>query len=231
MVDGEIGEVEERVAHRGVLPVEYSYLVVVEEVFVEQIVVAKGDRPEGTGFADSFQDAQRPRKVERLSDALIEGDLVVVAHDLEGIEECGNRSGVVDSVKRRGDLAQHGLRRELLRQHWSTFKKAGHEVVPGRGLVEHFGGDADGGRQLIGRRFVIAVDAQQRGVVSGDAHDHFLVTEVSEEVGVGHAAGQSFHVHRSSRPQGLEQFFDRGCHRPMLSLDPKVATGSYPYGL
>src|ERR1039457_7224152 len=129
MIDGEIGQVEEGIAHAGVLPVEDAQLAVVQEVFVEQSVVAKGRGPKSARHTYLIHDPKSPREVEGFLNAFRNSNLVIILHHRKWIEDGGNASRFVDPSQRVGHLAQHWFGRKFDGWHGPAGEKTRHQVV------------------------------------------------------------------------------------------------------
>ena len=103
VVDAEVAEIEERIAHPGVLPVDDpDARAVVDEVRVEQIVVA-GTRLQRRGEAGHLDPAtdRRGRLVRRRDrDPAGRGQRPVGLHDPERHEQARDRRTVVDPPQR-----------------------------------------------------------------------------------------------------------------------------------
>ena len=106
MVDAEVAEIEERVAHPGVFPVDDpDPRAVVDEVRVEQVVVARPqlDRVRQEGHLDPAAD-RRGRVVRRRDgDPARERQRPIRLDDPKRHEQPGDRRPVVDPAQRVGD--------------------------------------------------------------------------------------------------------------------------------
>ena len=108
VVDGEVREVEEAVAHSRVLPVDDAEtLAVVQEVGVQEIVVTRDRSVGGTSLRDSSSDLVCP--IERLGHApsTVERCLPVRLDHAEGVEHPGDLRAVVERAQRH----RHALQR------------------------------------------------------------------------------------------------------------------------
>ena len=102
VVDAEVAEVEERVAHPGVLPVDDpDPCPVVDEVGVEQVVVAgpQLERRREAGELDPPADRRGQLVLDGDRDAAREGERSVGLDDPQRDEQPGNRRPVVDAAE------------------------------------------------------------------------------------------------------------------------------------
>src|SRR5918996_254913 len=135
VVHSEVAEVEERVAHPGVLPVDdHHALAVVQEVRREQVVVAREGLVVGV-LAHRLH--HLPRVVACVLEALRQRaaaalrDLRVVAHDL-GDVEVGRQfeARVVEAAQRLADLVDVARLAQLGGGHLPALDEARHEAGP-----------------------------------------------------------------------------------------------------
>ena len=106
MVDAEVAEVEERVAHPRVLPVDDpDPRAVVDEVGVEQVVVARPELERGgqAGQLDPPPDRLAQLVLGRDRDAARQRQRPVRLHDPERHEQPRDGRTVVDAAERIGD--------------------------------------------------------------------------------------------------------------------------------
>ncbi len=108
VVDREVREIEEAVAHARVLPVDDAEpLAVVEEVRVQEVVVARDGRVGCASLLDPRGDLVRP--IERLGHApsAVERCLPVRLDHAEGVEHSGDLRTVVERAQRRRHALEH----------------------------------------------------------------------------------------------------------------------------
>ena len=176
MVDREVREVEEHVAHPRVLPVDDpDSPAVVDEVRVEEVVVA---RPLWRGAAQLLDppcDLPRPGVRGRHLGAAIERRRAVVLDDPERVEASRDgRPGVHRPEGVRDALERLGLTHPL--ERWDrAFEEARHEPALRFEEVDDLGPDADrcGGPRRL--ELGPAVDPEQLGPLPGNAEDEHPV--------------------------------------------------------
>src|SRR5207248_4765917 len=162
MVDGEIAEIEETVAHSRVLPIhDPDGDAVIDEVGVEQIVVAEHRWLRAKGALD--------RDPDGLGGFVRRGQTPAVAHrgqrvgldDPEGRE--GTRDGprLVDPSQRLRDSLQHDRLVERVIADRLSFDETCDEHSLGLDEGDHVRPDARGRREMAGLALHPAVDTQQ----------------------------------------------------------------------
>ena len=215
VVDGQVAEIEQPMAHSGVLPVDEDcgrrIAAAGEEVGREQIVVAGDGIGERQDLGDaSGQFARRPialgQRVAGLGD-----DPFVVGQEL-GDPETGRQPqlGVVKGAQ--GARRRRGGGPQLIGIDRLTRDELGDQVpVPGR----HQGGsDAQAGRLRGGQAFGLTVDPEQSRAGTGQAQDTFTFPEAHPEVAIGDAAVQRHGARRRrSRAARRELANDRARER------------------
>src|SRR5438093_10232087 len=105
MVRAEVAEVEERIAHPGIFPVDDPDApAVVDEVRVEQVVVTRPelDRVAEEGELDPTPDRLGEPELDRDRDAAGKRQGAVGLDDPERAEQAGDRRAVVDWADRVG---------------------------------------------------------------------------------------------------------------------------------
>ena len=108
VVDGEVREIEEAIAHTRVLPVDDPEpLAVVQEVRIQEVVVARNRHVGSASSLDPAGDLVRPLVcVGRLPTALLGRPPIGLDH-AEGVERARDHGTVVIRPKRCGDAPQH----------------------------------------------------------------------------------------------------------------------------
>ena len=207
VVDGEVAEVEERVAHARVLPVDDPETSVGgDEVRVQQVVVAGARRRACAAALDAVGDLLRPAVSGRDRNASLTGGVAVDLDDAEAVERNGKGRSVVEPPQQPADLlhvdgpdlALHEARDEVaLRLDERDHLRREAEVRC----------DARGG--VLGR----PVDAEQLGVVAADPQHERLAADRDLEVVVRDPAAERLGASAPPRPQPLD---DRRLHRPIL---------------
>ena len=146
VVDREVREVEEAVAHARVLPVDDpQVLAVVEEVRVQEVVVARNGVAPAALLFDPQRHRLRPHERGRDFAASVERGLPVGLDDAERVERAAKRRPVVKSSQRLRDSPQElRLAHPLGRRHLAV-EEARHE--PSLGLDERDHVRADPGRR------------------------------------------------------------------------------------
>ena len=101
VVDREVGEVEERVAHAGVLPVDDPDRgAVVDEVRVEQVVVARHGDDAGSRPPDPQRELVRRAEGLGQRRAALDCGIPVALDHLERVEPAGDRLAAVHRAQR-----------------------------------------------------------------------------------------------------------------------------------
>jgi hypothetical protein len=207
VVDREVGEVEETVAHAGVLPVDDpDASSVVDEVRIQEVVVARREPRWASRSFDRIGDVLRPDVVVGHGNAVVARCLRELLDDAEGIEPAGDRGAVVDAPERLGD-AGDGLRpAHLLDRDRTSLDEAGDQVA--LRLDEGCDLRADAGRSGRDRSLVLvgAIDSEELRVRAADAQDERLPVDDDLEVVVRDPAAERLDLERPPRP-------DAGCDR------------------
>ena len=173
VVDREVRQVEERIAHARVLPVDdHEPLAVVDEVRVEQVVVARTRRLAGAQLGDPPR--QLVRRGERVGNdgSSLDGRVPIRLDDLEPVEPSGYRRPLVEGTERPRDATELlGLAKPLRRRDRSV-DEARDEPSLGLDEVDDLRSDAHLCRGAGRRQLHRPVDPEQVGVLPGDAqHD------------------------------------------------------------
>ena len=187
VVDGEVPQVEEEIAHAAVLVVDDPHVVAVEqEVRVQQVVVARtiGERMLGQRGLDVSGLRVDLIERRRRGDPALGRDRAIVLHDPEHGERRRDRRAGVDRPHRPHDGAEHVLALQVLLRDVGAL----HEPRDQRAEVgeerEDLGSDAGGG--CGGRRLVLggAIDPQQVGVLAREPDHERPAADVHLEVAV-----------------------------------------------
>ncbi len=229
VVDREVGQVEERVAHAGVLPVDDDQpLAVVDEVRVEQIVVAGTRRLVGAQRRDPPCEVVRFGERRGKDRSALDGGIAIRPDNLEGVEPPGYRRPVMEGTERRGDPAELLRLAERLGRGDRPVDEAGHEPALRLDEVHDLGADA-GCRGGAGRgQLDRPVDPEQIGVLPRDAQDEHAVGARHLDVVVGDPAAE----HLPGRPAVGPDPGDRGGERVAHAWAlPHADRGTFPRGL
>ena len=193
LVHGEVAEIEIRIAHRGVFPVDDAQaLAVVDEIGREQIVMA-GQRPPGTAQRafDALHGGEgRPHRSGEAHPAG-RSEAVVAADRVEGRK--GSRKGpdALVAADGLGGPAQDGGPGSFGRvQHPSLGKTRDHEGSMGL-AINDFRPDAAPRRGQARRVFASAVHAEQPGVFAAEAKDEYALLRLDPVVLIGDPAGEA----------------------------------------
>src|SRR5438876_6594608 len=193
VIDAEVAQVEERVAHPRVLPIyDPDPLSVVDEVGVEQVVVA-GPQLNGRlqeGALDAARGFVRPIPGCGNGHAVRDRERTVGLDDPERDEEAGDGRTLVDAAQRVDDAPDGRPLVDLLQRHRLTHDEASDEVALRADEGDYFWTHPDAGGGDRGGMLHLAADAEQMGVVASQPDDVAVVavTRRHQEVAVGDAA-------------------------------------------
>ena len=215
VVDREVRQVEEPVAHPGVLPIHNPDRPVVEEVGVEQVVVAGHEplfasrRPNPSGH--------RPRRRELRGDgnAVGLGRRAVLPHHRPRVEPSGNGRRVMKPAQRAGDALECLGPPHLLQRDGRSRDEARHEPS----LLGHESGhlrtNADLERPLARGVLDGAVDAEEVCLRAAHAQNENLVADLDLEVAIRDPAAELFHRRGEAWPQ-LSDGVAGGVHKSRI---------------
>src|SRR3954453_16504064 len=195
VVDAEVAEVEERVAHPGIFPVDDpDARPVVDEVPVEEVVVAGSelDRCGEEAPLDAPPDRGGLLVLGRDRNAALLRERTVRLRDPERHEQARDGRALVDPSERIRDSADRVGSMDRLVRHRGADDEPRDEIALGSDEGGHLRPDADAGSGNGRRMLHLPRDAQQVRVVAGQADDPALVRSgrVHPEVAVGDPARQ-----------------------------------------
>jgi hypothetical protein len=213
VVDGEVREVEEGVAHAGVLPVDDPETPsAVDEVRVQEVVVARAGRDAGAAALDPVGELLRALVGGRHGRAALERRRAIHLDDAEAVEARGQRRASMERRERGADaLDRHlaDLALDVARDEVALRLDERHDLRREPELRRH------ARRGVLGR----AVDPEQLRVLAADPQHERLVADRDLEVAVRDPAAERLDPRRSARPQPLD---DRlGLHRRILGVCAK----------
>src|SRR5215218_8458062 len=197
--DRQVGEVEVAVAHARVLPVDDpDPLAVVDEVGRQQVVVTGDGRVLGMGrverrldppraLAEVAERARRPRPARRCRGR-------VEVDDVPRREAVRDRRPAVDVPQRDGHLRDHVRPADVAAGERAPGDEGGDEALGVAQERHDLGPDAGRGGRRRRLALAVAVDAQQRGVLARQAHDHLAAAVADAQVVVGDAAAEGLRV-------------------------------------
>src|SRR5579863_4978998 len=113
LIDGEVAQVEEEIAHRGVFPVEYpDVLPIVQEVAGQQIIVARPGFLERTnGLLNLLHQGKNQWERLREGDTMLSSEPVIVSHCRKGRETAWEGRAAMVAFDRLDNACEHiGLR-------------------------------------------------------------------------------------------------------------------------
>ena len=168
MVDRQVGEVEEPVAHPGVLPVDNPELAIVQEVGVEQVVVTRHFGLRAAGAPNALRDTLRIAELLRNLHTLLQRLIVVRLDDGMRVKPTGNRCCVVELTQSGGHAMNSLGCAYLLRGHASALDEARHEPAPVLIEGNDLRTDADLRRANARHMLSHAVNAKEIGVLAAD---------------------------------------------------------------
>ena len=223
MIDGEVAEIEERVAHAGVLPVHQPQPgSVVDEVRVQQVVVARAQRRVAPPLLDPVRQLGRVLVAGRAADSTLVGDRPVRLDDAERVEAAGDRPPSVEAAQQRRNLLDPGAPDLAL-------DVARHEVALRLHERDHLRPDPE----LRGRdgrvALDVAVDSQQLGVLAADAEHERLAAGDDLEVAVRDPAAERLDRFDAAGPDTLGDLPNHartrapaGSHRGSAATSPAI---------
>ena len=189
MVDREVRQVEERVAHARILPVDdHEALAVVDEVGVEQVVVTRARLLPGPPLGDPAGQVVGVRERIGRRRASRDRRIPVGLHDLEGVEAAGDRSPAVEGVERGRDALELRGLTEALGRRDRPLDEARHEPALRLDEVDDVGTDAGRLGRPRRRELDRAVDAEKIGVPPRHAQHEHAVAPRHLHVVVGDAS-------------------------------------------
>ena len=198
VVDGEVREVEVRVAHAGVLPVDDPRpLAVVDEVQGEEVVVARHQRAAAARGLDAVGDVEQLLVLGRnLHATLASGRRVRLDHAKH--IETGGQDGSA-----RMQLAEQAAGLVRIRIADRAFHEPRHEAAVLE--ADDFGADAELRREQRRLVLVLPVDAQQLRVLPADAEHERLTAHRDLEVVIRDAAAERLDVDAPPRATSLRR--------------------------
>ena len=201
MIDGEIAKVEEAIAHSRVLPIhDADGHAIIDEVGVEEVVVAQHRSLRGKGTLDGDRDSLRAFARRGQAPAVAHRGQGVSLDDPEGREGAGDRPRLMNPSQRLGDSLQHdGVVDGVITDRLSV-DETRHQDALGFDEGDHLGADARGGRQTAGLALDAAVDAKQASAFRRNADDENLVVDGDTIVAVRDTAGERLGGPRPSMP-------------------------------
>ena len=202
VVRGEVREVEVRVAHAGVLPVDDpEALAVVNEVRAQQVVVTGAEPRRRSARLDSVRHLLGIRVLGGHAHAVRLRRRRVRLDDTEGIEAAGERGPVVESAQHRPGAGNVDLPDFPL-------DVVGGEIPLGFDERHHLGADTELRRDH--RRCVLGgtVDPQQLAVLPCDPEDERVASDVDAEVAVRDPARERLDAHVRARPHARRHRLD-----------------------
>ena len=205
VVDREVGEVEERVAHARVLPVDDAQpLAVVEEVRVQEVVVTRPRCRASPRPLDARGQLVRPLEVRGHVAAALECGRAIGLDDAERVEGAGNRRALVEGAERGGHAGEEVRLAHPLGGRGRSLDEAGHEPALGLDERHHLWADPERGCGLRRLELDRPVDAEQVRVLAGDPQHERLAVDLDLQVVVGDAAAEDLDAHLASRPDALD---------------------------
>src|SRR2546421_1229635 len=208
VVDREVPEVEERIAHAGVLPVDDPRAAAVgDEVRVQEVVVAGPGSDAGAPPLDGFGDLLRLAVAGWYGDAALECDRPVHLHDAEAVEAGGDGRPGVEPPERAADLLDVDVADLAL-------DVAGDEVALRLDELDDLGRETELGRDPGGGVLRAAVDPEELGVPAADPQDEGPVADGDLEVPVRDPAAERLDACVTAAPETRDDRF--GLHAPML---------------
>ena len=205
MIDREVREVEEPVAHASVLPVDDAKaLAVVEEVRVQEVVVARNGLRTSETLLDEARGLVRPLVLGGNGAAALESGPTVGLHDAKGVELPRDGPSVVERTQARSHPPEsRELSHSLDRRNLSR-DEAGHEPPLGLDELDDLGADPERGRGARGLDLDLAVDAEQVRVLTRDTEDEGLPVDLDLHVVVRDAASEDLPARLATRPDALD---------------------------
>jgi ADP-ribose pyrophosphatase len=183
MVDGEVGEVEEGIAHAGVLPVDDADArPVIDEVRVQKVVVGGLERRRTASALDLLGSLLRDVEAGREAHSVLLRGVPVDLDDAEGVEAAGDGRTLVDLAEDRRDSVDLWPGAHLLGRDRPTRDEARDEIALGLDEGDDLRPDSELGGGSGRRMLHVAVDAQELGVLAPDPQDKALGAEVDLEV-------------------------------------------------
>ncbi len=214
VVDGEVREVEEPVAHAGVLPVDDPDPGRrADEVGVQQVVVARLRRPGAERAFDLVGAGLGLLVLGGDPDAVRLRGLAVGLDDSKGVERRGEGRAVVDAPEQSGDLAQAFGPADLLDRDDAAVDEARDQRAFDE--VDDLGPDPEPGCDA--GRLVLRgpVDTEELGVRARDPKHVRLLVDADDEVVVRDAAAERLDVELPIRPHARRYLLRP--HRAILS--------------
>ncbi len=205
VVDGEVREVEEAVAHPRVLPVDDAEpLAVVQEVGVQEVVVARDGRVGCASLLDPRGDLVRA--IERLGHApsALERCLPVGLDHAEGVEHSGDLRTVVERAQRSRHALEH---RRLAHPLQPGIAPSTKPVTsqPSGSTNATTSGPIPSSRGRLGRgELDRPVDPEQVGVLPRDPQHEVLAVDLDLQVVVRDAAAEHLEACGPARPDALD---------------------------
>ena len=213
VIDAEVREVEEDVAHPGVLPVDDPQPVaVVDEVRVEEVVVARALRRRPTKMLDAACDLAGGDVPRRHLGAPLEGRRAVVLDDPERVEAPGHGWPGVDGAQGGGDAAKGRRLAHPLERRDLALDEPRHE--PALGLDEVDDVRPHPHRRGGARRLELdrPVDPEQLGVLARDPEHERPVGPAHLQVVVRDAASEHLEARAAVGPHAAHDLLVAGSH-------------------
>ena len=205
MVDREVREIEEPVAHARVLPVDDPQsFAVVEEVRVQEIVVAGDGHVRGPLRLDRLCDRPCPSVRVRNATPALERRRAVGLDHAEGVERPGYRGPSVKRTQSRRNASQHVRLAHPLDRRDLAVDEAGHQPSLGLDERDDLRADADRRRRLRCRELDAPVDPQQAGVLPRDPEDEALAVDLDLQVVVRDPAAEHLEACPATWPHALD---------------------------
>ena len=228
VVDGEVPEVEERVAHACVLPVDDPRAAaVVDEVRVQEVVVTRARVSEGAPPLDHIGDRFGPVVRGGNPDAPLPRGRPVDLDDAEAVEAGRERRPGVEARERGANLLDVDPPDLALDEARDEVALGLHEAHDLRCEAEFRG---DPGRCVLGA----AVDPEELGVLAADPQDEALAVDRDLEVPVRDAAAERLEPCVAPRPETGDDGL--GLHsgdatrtrvRKGFEMNPSASTGRF----
>jgi hypothetical protein len=204
VIDGEVGQVEEAVAHARVLPVDDpNVAVLVEEVQVLVVVVAGDRHGPPAGRLDAKGDAVGPLEDVRDRDAVRGSGLGVHLDDAERIEAARDRGPVVDAPQDSGRAGDRLGPAHLLGRDRPSFDETRDEVALGLDEADDLGPDPKLGGDERGAVLDGAINGEELRILAPDPENDDLTVDCDLEVLVGQPAVERLEHELAARPDAF----------------------------
>src|SRR6202521_5255889 len=204
MVDGQVGKIEEAVAHARVLPVDDPDLAVVQEVGVEKVVVARHLVLGTASTTDLLRGVLRRGEFRRDGYTVCESLVTVLTDDGMGVKPARDPGCAVDLSQDGSHTANPVGGTDLIGRHDASLDEARHE--PAFRLLEsdYLGPNPDLSRSQARRMFRGPLDAEKVRVLAAGPQYVGGAVDVHTVVAVGDPAGKGGDARLAAPPQPLD---------------------------